>query len=180
MEILRFENAPTRKTRSKSPIKGLVGLSAVAAIAVFGSTLAASITLNSGSVEFGQGVSQTTACDSDITVSPTATFVNASGVTGVFRMNKVSFSGVDSTCGGDMFTLQAWGDTSATALQIATGPGNTAISSATVTFNGSTTSLATRGVTVATTSATAFSLTFDTPTATSGAIYKLTLQSGGN
>ena len=78
MEILRFENAPTRKTRSKSPIKGLVRLSAVAAIAVFGSTLAASITLNSGSVEFGQGVSQTTACDSDITVAPTATFTKAS------------------------------------------------------------------------------------------------------
>lgn len=180
MEILRFENAPTRKTRSKSPIKGLVGLSAVAAIAVFGSTLAASITLNSGSVEFGQGVSQTTACDDAITVSPQATFINAAGVTGVFRMNKVNFSDVSSNCAGDLLTLQAWGNTDATALQMATGPGNAVISSATVTFNGSTTSLTTPGVTVATTSASAFSLTFTTPAATSGAIYKLTLQSGGN
>ena len=178
MEILRFENAPTRKTRSKSPIKGLVGLSAVAAIAVFGSTLAASITLNSGSVEFGQGVSQTTACDSDITVAPTATFTNASGVAGVFKMNKVTFSGVSSNCAGDTFTLQAWGDTAASALQIATGPANAVITSATAVFNGSTTSLGTTGVTIGDAAAAGFSMTFATPAATSGAIYKLTLQSG--
>lgn len=177
MEILRFENAPARKTRSKSPIKGLVGLSAVAAIAVFGSTLAASITLNSGSVEFGQGVSQTTACDSAITVAPTATFANATGVSGVFKMSKVALTGIDSACGGDTFTLQAWGDTAATALQLATGPSNAVISSATALFNGSTTSLVTNGVTLSDVGASSFSFNFTTPTSTSGAIYKLTLQS---
>lgn len=178
MEILRFENAPTRKTRSKSPIKGLVGLSAVAALAVFGSTLAASITLNSGTVEFGQGVSQTTACDDAITVAPAATFTNAAGVSGVFKLTSITLSDISSNCSGDIFTLQAYGDTNATAVNIATVSA-ALVNSATVGFNTATSSrTVSAGFTLDNQSSTALRLNITTPAATSGAIYKITLQSG--
>jgi hypothetical protein len=180
MEILRFENAPARKSRNKSSVKGLAGLATVAAIAVLGSTLAANISLNSGgSLEFGQGVSQTTACDSDgITVTPTAGFLNAAGG-GAFNFNSVALSGIASTCNGKTFTINAYGDSSSTALQLATGPASAAISSATVQYASAGTSLKTAGITLSNNASGSGSvtLTFDTPTATSGAVYKLTLQS---
>jgi hypothetical protein len=178
MEILRFENSPVRKSRSKSSVKGLAGLAAVAAIAVLGSTFAANISLNSGgSLEFGQGVSQTTACDGDgIDVTPTAGFTNSAGG-GAFNFNSVSLAGVAPACNGKTFTINAYGDSSSNALQLATGPSSTAITNATVAFTGATTSLGTRGLTIATSSATAFSVTFATPSSTAGAVFKLTLQS---
>lgn len=179
MEILRFENAPARKSRNKSSVKGLAGLATVAAIAVLGSTLAANISLNSGgTLEFGQGVSQTTACDSDgITVTPTASFVNSAGA-GSFNFNSVALSGISAACTNKMFTLNAYGDSSSTALQLATGPGSTQITNATVTYASTSTTLKTTGITLSNVSGGgAVTLTFDTPTATSGAVYKLTLQS---
>ena len=72
MEILKFENSsrPTRNKNSSSKV--VLGLAGIAAVALLGSTLAANISLNSGSaVEFGQGVALTSACDSDgITATP--------------------------------------------------------------------------------------------------------------
>jgi hypothetical protein len=51
----------------------------IGAIAIIGSTFAANINLNSGQpVEFGQGMTKTTACG-DITLTPQATFDNSSG-----------------------------------------------------------------------------------------------------
>lgn len=178
MEILRFENAPTRKSRNKSSVKGLAGLAAVAAIAVLGSTFAANISLNSGgSLEFGQGVSQTTACDSDgITVTPTAAFVNSSGG-GAFNFNSVALSGISAACTGKIFTLNAYGDSSSTALQLATS-GSTAITNATVSYASTSTTLKTTGITLSNTAGGgSVTLTFDTPSATAGAVFKLTLQS---
>lgn len=182
MEILRMQ--PEYKSRKKSTLKknnilAFTGIAAVAAVAVFGSTLAASITLNSGAVEFGQGVSQTTACDSDgITVTPTAGFLNVTNG-GTFNFNTVALSGISSNCNGKIFTINAYGDTNPAALQLATGPGSSAISSATVQYASAGTSLKTSGITLSNNSSGSGSvtLTFDTPTATSGAVYKLTLQS---
>ena len=59
MEILKFENSarPVRKKSSSS--KAMLGLAGIAAVALLGSTLAANISLNSGTgVEFGQGVAE--------------------------------------------------------------------------------------------------------------------------
>lgn len=178
MEILRFENAPARKARKKSSTKTLLGLSAVAAVAVFGSTLAANISLNSGgTVEFGQGVSQTTACDSDgITVTPVASFTNSAG-NGEFNLKTIELAGVASTCSGKTFTLQAYGDSNASALQIAT-VSSAAVTSATIGFNTTTTSQTVQsGFTLENKSSTGVRLAITTPSATAGAVYKLTLQS---
>jgi hypothetical protein len=186
MEILKFENAPAprKSAPKKSNLKSLAGLATVAAVAVLGSTLAANISLGSGSaIEFGQGVQTTSACDSAITLSPKVTFVNSAS-NPQFFLSTVSFSGVDAsattTCQGKTLTLNAYGDSSATPLQLAT-VSSTALTAATIGItSGNPTSAA--GTTVSAisgggTSALAFDLGFTTPSSTSGAVYKLTLQS---
>ena len=183
MDILRIEpeySSRKKATQKSNNLKGLAGLAAVAAIAVLGSTFAANISLNSGgSLEFGQGVSQTTACDSDgITVTPTAGFVNSAGA-GAFNFNSVALSGIASTCNGKIFTINAYGDSSSTALQLATGPASAAITNATVSYASAGTTVGTPGITLSNNSSGSGSvtMTFATPSSTAGAVFKLTLQS---
>ena len=194
MEILKFENAPAprKSAPKKSNLKSLAGLATVAAVAVLGSTLAANISLGSGNaIEFGQGVQVASACDSSITLSPKVTFVN--GANPVFMLSTVSFSGVDTRtagssdisgatgCAGKTLQLNAYGDTSATPLQIATAGASTPVSVATIGVTTSTLTTSTgftiSGVTSAGTALAGFDLGITTPSATSGAVYKLTLQS---
>lgn len=196
MEILKFEDAqaPRKAAPKKSNLKSLAGLATVAAVAVLGSTLAANISLGSGStLEFGQGVQVTAACDSSITLAPKVTFVNSSGG-GTFYLSTVSFSDVDGRaigqspavnggtgCATRTLQLNAYGDSSATPLYLAT-VGGSPVSVATIGINGST-PVVSAGFTVANTanlaSATSsFDLGFGQyPYSTSGAVYKLTLQS---
>ena len=178
MEILKFENSsrPVRKKSSSSKV--MLGLAGIAAVALLGSTLAANISLNSGAgVEFGQGVAQTTACDDSITSTPTATFVNAANGGG-FNFSTVAFSNVSSACLGKTFTLKAYGDSSATPLNIAT-VNAVAYNQATFTF----TTMATTSPGIATAAYSGsptngqLSLGFLGTQATSGAVYKLTLES---
>jgi hypothetical protein len=178
MEILKFENSsrPVRKKSSSSKV--MLGLAGIAAVALLGSTLAANISLNSGTgVEFGQGVALTTACDDSITSTPAATFVNAANG-GSFNFSTVAFSGVSSACLGKTFTLKAYGDSSATPLILATS-GATTYSQATFTF----TTFSTTSPGISTSSYTGsptngqLSLGFGGTQATSGAVYKLTLES---
>jgi hypothetical protein len=195
MEILKFENAPApRKTASKkSNLKSLAGLATVAAVAVLGSTLAANISLGTGSaIEFGQGVQVAAACDSAITLSPRANFVNSS-TNPQFFLSTIGFTDVDGReggsalsgggtgCSGKILTLNAYGDVSATPLQIATNS-STAVSVATIAINGSTPTTSagfvignTANLAAATSS---FDLGITTPSATAGAVFKITLQSG--
>jgi hypothetical protein len=192
MEILQFENAPApRKASKKSNLKSFAGLATVAAVAVLGSTLAANISLGTGStLEFGQGVQVTAACDESIVLTPKVNFVN--GANPVFMLSTIGFSNLDSRalgstasnggtgCATRTLTLNAYGDTSATPLQIAT-VSSSAVSVATV---GITTSAVTTsagfvvaGLTGINTATSSFDLGITTPSATSGAVYKLTLQS---
>jgi hypothetical protein len=186
MEILKFENAPAprKSAPKKNNLKSLAGLATVAAVAVLGSTLAANISLGSGSgIEFGQGVQVTSACDSSITLSPKVSFTNSSGG-GTFFLSTISFSDLNASsstfCQGKTLTLNAYGDTSATPLQLAT-VSSSALTAATIGINGSTPTSAAgtviAGVTGAGGSSLAFDLGFTTPSSTSGAVYKLTLQS---
>jgi carbon monoxide dehydrogenase subunit G len=192
MEILKFENAPAprKSAPKKSNLKSLAGLATVAAVAVLGSTLAANISLGSGSaLEFGQGVQTTAACDSSITVSPQVSFVNSS-TNPQFMLSTISLTDVDATvqgtgdatgCDGKTLTINAYGDTSATPLSIASSS-NTAYSYATVGVKAVGTMTTSPGITVtvsgtqnSTTAGIAVGIT--SPQATSGAVYKLTLQS---
>ena len=76
-------------------------------------TLAANISINSGPVEFGQGITQAVACDSDgISVMPISTFVNASSG-GSHTLTSIRLSGIDSRpgkCAGKIFVVKAYSD----------------------------------------------------------------------
>ncbi len=185
MEILKFEEAPKRTSRKRSvnsSRKTILGIAAAAAIAVVGSTLAANISINSGSnLEFGQGLTQTAACSgsNNITMTPTSTFVNSAGA-GSFYLSQIAFAYSAAMCNGNTFTIKAWDASSNTALNIATASG-TAYNSATFTYsttaNGVTKS--SLGTTVGGgngTSTIAFT-NAGTGLATSGAIAKLTIES---
>ena len=186
MEILKFENAPAPRKAApkKSNLKSLAGLATVAAVAVLGSTMAANITLGSGSLEFGQGVQTTAACDNSITLSPKVKFVNDL-TNPQFYLSTISFSGLDTRtagtgCDGKTLTLNAYGESSATPVAFASSSGS-GITQATIgvavgaitTSTGFTVS----GVNNSGAGSTAFDLAITTPNATSGAVYKLTLQS---
>jgi hypothetical protein len=180
--LLDFDNAPSnsRAPKSGKSVKGLVAMAIFGAVAVLGSTLAANISLNSGTLEFGQGVAVTSACDSDgITATPKAVFANSSGA-GQFNFASISFTGIADACTGDLFTVNAYGDTSATPLNIATVGANsynvaTFVMSATL---GQSSSYITTGsVNVSSTNADTAEIGFRGTQATSGAVYKITLQS---
>jgi hypothetical protein len=183
MEILKFDGAvPQKRSRQKkSSTKGLVAAAGFAAIAVLGSTLAANISLNSGTLEFGQGVAVTSACDSDgITATPKAVFANAAGA-GSFNFASVAFSGIADLCLGKTFQLNAYGNTSATPLVIATNGVNTYdvatfVMSATLGQKSSYISTGSVASAIATDNNKA-EIGFNGTQATSGAVYKITLQS---
>lgn len=195
MEILKFENAPAprKSATKKSNLKSLAGLATVAAVAVLGSTLAANISLGTGSaIEFGQGVQVATACDSAITLSPRANFVN--GANPVFMLSTIGFTDVDARttgqttpinggtgCAGITLTLNAYGDVSATPLQLATS-GSTAVSVATIGIRNGSAPTTSAGFVIGnsagtSTATSSFDLGMSIPSATAGAVFKLTLQS---
>ena len=94
-------------SKSKKKIFALVGVGVLAATIGVGTTLASSITLNSGSVEFGQGVSATAACEhSDtITVTPLSSYDNS---TTSFTLSGINLSGIDTTCEGKYLKISLW------------------------------------------------------------------------
>jgi hypothetical protein len=110
MSILNL-NGPSGRKSGKS-LKVLLGIGGLAAVVAIASTLAANISINSGPVEFGQGVAQTTACDDQITVTPYSTFINDSS-TGTHKLTSVKVSGIDSSsdkCSGKTFVIKAYGE----------------------------------------------------------------------
>ncbi len=183
MEILKFENSsrPVRKKSSSS--KAILGLAGIAAVALLGSTLAANISLNSGNaVEFGQGVAVTSACDTTggITATPASTFANAVGG-GAFNFTTVAFSNIDNGCANKTFTLKAYGDTSATPLTLNT-ISTTPYTSATFTFTTPSETNKSENITASSYTAGSgtngtYTVGFNGTQVTSGAVFKLTLES---
>ena len=90
-----------KKKSSNRSLKIVLGLAAVILVPTIGSTLAGSITVSSGSVEFGQGVATTAACDSTITVTPTSTLTS-----GTFNLGVVTVSEIGTACDGKFFTIK--------------------------------------------------------------------------
>ena len=178
--LLDFDDAPSnsRAPKNRKSVKGLVAMAMFGAVAVLGSTLAANISLNSGTLEFGQGVAVTSACDPNgITATPKAVFANSTGA-GQYNFASIALSGIHTDCSGDTFTLNAYGDTSATPLNIAT-VGATSYNVATFVFTATlpgSSYISTGGYTAPTSNAGAAEIGFRGTQATSGAVYKITLQ----
>ena len=116
MSLLNFEPSNPLPKGSKKPFKLILGIGALVGTIALGSTLAASINLNSGGpVEFGQGVTQTTSCDSQVEVTPMSSFVNSDG-SGDFKFSAITLSDLDGTgqaeategCAGKSFTIKTY------------------------------------------------------------------------
>ena len=102
-------DASTEVVEKKKSRKGLfIGIGILAATPILGSTLAASISLGSSAIEFGQGSIAVTACDTEVTVTPVASFDPGTGANGTFYLDKFTVTGVDEACVGKTMTLNAW------------------------------------------------------------------------
>ena len=113
MSLLNFNDESPEKAGSNKSLMYLLGIGTLVGTIALGSTLAASINLNSGApVEFGQGIAQTTACDDEITITPYSTFVNEEGG-GDYYFSSLKISGIDSSegkCSGKRFLIKAYSD----------------------------------------------------------------------
>jgi len=109
------EPKPATKKNNRALKIGL-GVGALVLVPVIGMTFAASITINSSSaIQFGQGVQQATACDSDVTLTAATSFANTSGA-GSFNMGAVVVSGIADNCNAKKFTIKLFGDSSTSVL----------------------------------------------------------------
>ncbi|MCX6428806.1 MAG: hypothetical protein NT152_04385 [Actinobacteria bacterium] len=186
MSVLNFSDGGRSRAPKDKPAKIILGIGLLSIAVALGSTLAANININSGPVEFGQGVAQTTACDSAITITPNSSFDNSATptpaptpttATGVFVLGSITVSGVDSGdgtgCDGKYLTLKGYGESSNTPLDLIDGT-----SSFTIYVNyGSDFTTPQSGFTVETIDSSSFTITFTSPTQSSSALYKLTIES---
>jgi len=126
MEILKFSEPPKRSGRSRSSNKsGLMPLVsfgiAVLVLGGMSTTLAGTISLGTNNtVEFGQGIVTTAACDESINVIPSTSFDTS---TATFRVTQIQLTGIgigaaDTTtnsvavgCIGKKFTIKAYDST---------------------------------------------------------------------
>jgi hypothetical protein len=171
MSILNI-NQPN-PSRSGKTLRIALGAGAIAFVVAIASTLAANININSGPVEFGQGVAQTTACDDAITLTPSSTFINLSDTSsaGLFLFSGIQVSDIDSSvgkCQGKTLSIKAYGETETVALDsYAVYVGDTGFTSGDGTITDS-------GIG---TSSSSFSLTFNSVSVSASDVYKITVES---
>jgi hypothetical protein len=108
VEILKFAEPPKRSSRTNAKKRGGIMplLAVVVSVAVVGgmsTTLAGTISLNtSNSVEFGQGVVSTAACDTTIKIIPASSFDTSTSTFSVstVTLSDIGISGDTATVGG--------------------------------------------------------------------------------
>ena len=115
---LGSDDDPVVKKKSKSRnLKIALGLAALILIPTIGSTLAGTITIGtSNTLEFAQGVTATTACDSAIVITPGSTLSS-----GTFKLTTLALTNIinasDTGCAGKYLTLKVM-DSSTTLVNI--------------------------------------------------------------
>ena len=143
-------------------------------------TLAANISLNAGSpLEFGQGISATTACSgsTNLTITPNSRFINSSGA-GAFYFSSVTVANIPSSCNGKDFIINAYDNANGSPLALFNSTSTRAVvySNAGTFEPGTGTFL---GASVTSGSGT-FTITFTNPVALSGSVFRVTLQSAAH
>ena len=142
-----------QESRPRKPIKKLkVKLALLSVAAVFGystvgSTFATNVQLSSGRVEFGQGFLASAACDSSITVTPFATFANASGAAANYKLTNIQVTEISTSCYGKNFIIRAFDSATATPLNLYQTGGSTNYDLLRVYNNNGTFTLANSGLT---------------------------------
>jgi len=175
----QIEGAPEPFKRKFAPVLSFL-LLLVGGTYLVQTTLAANIALNTGSpVEFGQGVTATSACSgaTNLTITPNSTFTNVSGA-GAHYFSSVTVSNIPSGCYEKDFTINAYGNTDASPLALFNSTSkNVVVYNNAGTFELGAGSLS--GASITSGSGT-FTVTFTNPVATSGSVFKITMQSGGH
>jgi hypothetical protein len=180
LNLDQHEPVPAKKKNNRN-LKIFLGIGALIAVPAIGTTLAASITVNTvAGVQFGQGISQTVSCQSGtLTATPNSSFVNASGA-GQFNLGSITLSGISSTCDSKTFTVTVYGDTG-TALTIAapsptpSGASATAVSVVFKVAGSGMTVVGNTNATVTNQSTTGFTINFATALS-AASVYKLTVE----
>lgn len=95
------------KYKSKFALAGLL-----IALTGIGSTLAANINIGLSQTEFGQGIQITSACDSNIGISPVTTFKNDATNPGDM-LTGMKLSHISTQCKDKLFVLRAYSETGA-------------------------------------------------------------------
>jgi hypothetical protein len=167
---LSSDDEPSRKKKGQNrSLKIILGLAAVILVPTIGSTLAGGITVGSGSLEFGQGVVTTAACDTSITVLPTTAYAGDT-----FTLSTIVVSNLDTSgCNGKALTLKVL--SGSTAQVISTGT-NTTLCRVSITIGGSYATATDSCGTISGAGAAGFTLT---PSATLGAVFvdRITVES---
>jgi hypothetical protein len=115
---LGSDEMPEKKKKSNTRnLKIALGLAAVILVPTIGSTLAGQINIGAGSIEFGQGVLTTAACDDQITITPEAVLVDSE-----FIATQIAVSGINNAaCSDAIFTIKML---NATGVAQSMGSGN--------------------------------------------------------
>lgn len=140
-------------------------------------TYAANISLSSGAgVEFGQGVSVTTACSGSqaLTMTPYSTFVNSSGA-GSYYFGSVTVSNIPTSCFNTKFQINAYTSSGTSPLALY----NTSTADVIVGNNAGSyeAMVTTAGISVVTNSSSSFTVTFASPVAPASDVSRVTIQS---
>ena len=135
MAILNFNEGGRSRAPKNKKFKLIFGTGLLAITLGLSSTLAANININSGPVEFGQGVVMTIACSGGdtINVKPVATYDTP---TATYLMSNITFSHIPDSCLDKGFAISAYKSTVLTPLNLDTG-----ITSLRVIYTGATTNL---------------------------------------
>ena len=118
---LGSDDEPVIKKKSKNRnLKIALGVAALILIPTIGSTLAGTITIGtSNTLEFAQGVTATTACDSAIVITPGSTLSS-----GTFKLTTLALTDIinasNTGCAGKYLTLKVM-DSSTTLVNITNG-----------------------------------------------------------
>jgi hypothetical protein len=178
MEILSFENS-AQPARKKKSLGIILGVALFAGVTTLGSTLAATVSIGTAPITFGQGVTQAVACDSAITVTPATEFVNAQNG-GAFRLKSITISALDNTatngsgvgCGGKDLIIRVYGDSDPTALTLFA----TDVKSITSRINATIASTTVPTGVSLTTAANSVTYTITTPTLNAADVFKITVE----
>jgi hypothetical protein len=111
-----FDPTLDETSRDKNRPRLFIFLAAI--LLTLGTTYASNVNLGSSSVEFGQGVQITAACDSDISAKPLAEYKNNLSRPGMY-VKAFRLSGISENCQGKLFTLRAYPETGS-ALSLST------------------------------------------------------------
>lgn len=164
------------QTLRGAPKKVLALLAIVLTGLTLKTTLAANISLTSGGpTEFGQGIQVVAACagSTPLTIKPLVTFSNTTGA-GSYKLTGITVSNIPSTCFGEQFLINAYGDTATAPLSLYNSSSTNVVvinDSGTYYTDGAT------DLGIATNSTTSFTATFRTPVAEATSAYKFTVQS---